>query len=192
MRRTPSYHSRESRNDILLIYLPSGPLGFPGGTSDKESSCQCRRCRRCGFDPWVGRSPGEGNGNPLQYSCWDNSMDRGAWQGYSPWGCKGSDMTERDSLHLWDLVPWPGWYTHSLHWKLKILTTGLPGKSNNILFLKLVNRDFPGGPVVRNLPSNAGDAGSIPDQGTKIPHLSPQLSPGPTTKEDPAQPKLIN
>jgi len=28
----------------------------------------------------LGRSPGEGNGNPLQYSCWENSMDRGAWQ----------------------------------------------------------------------------------------------------------------
>ena len=33
-----------------------------------------------GFDPWVGRFPGEGNGNPLQYSCPKNSMDRGAWQ----------------------------------------------------------------------------------------------------------------
>ena len=31
------------------------------------------------FDPWVGRSPGEGNGNPLQYSCLENSMDKGAW-----------------------------------------------------------------------------------------------------------------
>ena len=32
------------------------------------------------FDPWLGRSPGEGNGNPLQYSWLDNSMDREAWQ----------------------------------------------------------------------------------------------------------------
>ena len=32
------------------------------------------------FDPWVGRSPGEGNGNRLQYSCLENPMDRGAWQ----------------------------------------------------------------------------------------------------------------
>ena len=36
--------------------------------------------------------------------------------------------------------------------------------------------DFPGGPVVKNLPSNAGDAGSIPGQGTKIPHAAGQLS----------------
>ena len=37
-------------------------------------------CRRPRFDPWVGRSPGEGNGNPLQYSCVENPMDRGVWQ----------------------------------------------------------------------------------------------------------------
>ena len=44
--------------------------------SGKESVCQCRRCR---FDPWVERSPGEENGNLFQYSCLGNSMDRGAW-----------------------------------------------------------------------------------------------------------------
>jgi len=32
-------------------------LGFPGGTSGKESACQCRRCKRQGFDPWVGKIP---------------------------------------------------------------------------------------------------------------------------------------
>ena len=42
------------------------------------STCQCRRGRRFRFDPWVGRSPGEGNGNPLQYSHLGNSMDKGA------------------------------------------------------------------------------------------------------------------
>ena len=43
--------------------------------------------------PWLGRSPGEGNGNPLQYSCLENSMDEGAWS-YSPWGHKESGSTE--------------------------------------------------------------------------------------------------
>ena len=38
-------------------------------------------------------------------------------------------------------------------------------------------RDFPGGPVVKNPPSNAGDMGLIPGQGTKIPHVAGQLSP---------------
>ena len=37
-------------------------------------------CRRCEFNLWVGRSPEGGNGNPLQYSCLENSVDRGAWQ----------------------------------------------------------------------------------------------------------------
>ena len=45
-----------------------------------------------GSIPGLGRSPGEGHGNPLQYSCLENSMDRGAWQG--PWGRKESDTTE--------------------------------------------------------------------------------------------------
>ena len=44
--------------------------------SGKESACQCRRW---GFNFWAGRFPGVGNGNPLQYSCLENSMDRGAW-----------------------------------------------------------------------------------------------------------------
>ena len=35
-----------------------------------------------------GRSPGGENGNALQYSCLENSMDRGAWRAYSPWSCK--------------------------------------------------------------------------------------------------------
>ena len=43
----------------------------------------------------LGRSPGEGNGYPLQYSGLENSMDRGAWRAYSPWGGKELDMTER-------------------------------------------------------------------------------------------------
>ena len=44
-------------------------------------------------------------------------------------------------------------------------------------------RDFPGGPVVKNLPSNAGDAGLIPGWGTKIPRATGQLSPCDTTRE---------
>ena len=47
-----------------------------------------------GSIPGLGRSPGEGNGNPLQYTCLENPMDGGAL-GYSPWGCKGSDTTEQ-------------------------------------------------------------------------------------------------
>ena len=60
--------------------LPLRHLGSPVSRtlfSAKEPPCQCRRHR---FDPGLGRSPGEGNGNPLQYSCLENPMDRRAWQ----------------------------------------------------------------------------------------------------------------
>ena len=51
--------------------------------------------------PGSGRSPGEGNGNPLQYSRLENSMDRGAWQAtVLPWGHKESDTTEQLILSL--------------------------------------------------------------------------------------------
>ena len=49
--------------------------------------------RDTGSIPGSGRSPGGGHGNPLQYSCLENPMDRGAWQN-PPWGRKESDMTE--------------------------------------------------------------------------------------------------
>ena len=48
--------------------------------------------------PGLGRSPGEGNGNPLQFSYLENSMDKGAWQAYSPWGHKESHTTEQLTL----------------------------------------------------------------------------------------------
>ena len=47
-----------------------------------------------GSIPELGRCPGEGHGNPLQYSCLDNPMDVGAWQAAVHGGCKESDMTE--------------------------------------------------------------------------------------------------
>ena len=49
---------------------------FPGGSDSKESSCNAGDL---GSIPGLGRSPGEGNDNPLQYSCLENSMDGGAW-----------------------------------------------------------------------------------------------------------------
>ena len=50
--------------------------GFPSGSDGKGSACNAGDL---GLIPELGRSPGEGNGNPLQYFCLENSMDRGAW-----------------------------------------------------------------------------------------------------------------
>ena len=68
--------------------------GFPGGTSGEEFASQYRRPKRHGFDPWVGRIPGGGHGNALQYSCLENPHGQGSLAGYSPWGCKESDMAD--------------------------------------------------------------------------------------------------
>ena len=51
-------------------------LGFPGGSDGRESACSARDPD---LIPGLGRSPGEGNGNRLQYSCLENPMDGGAW-----------------------------------------------------------------------------------------------------------------
>ena len=54
-------------------------MGFLGETSGKEPPCQCQRYKRRGLDPWVGKIPWGEHGNPLQYSCLGNPMDRRAW-----------------------------------------------------------------------------------------------------------------
>ena len=59
--------------------------------------------RDAGLIPRLERSPGEGNGNPLQYSCLENPMDR-SLVGYSPWGRKDLDMTEQPSMHACKLT----------------------------------------------------------------------------------------
>ena len=51
--------------------------GFPGGSDGKASVCNAGDP---GSIPGLGRSPGEGNGSPIQYSCLENPMDGGAWQ----------------------------------------------------------------------------------------------------------------
>ena len=80
---------------ICKYFLPF--LGFPGGSDSKESACS-------EGDPGPisgsGRSPGEGNGNALEYSCLENSLDRGAWWADSPCGHKELDTNEWLTLFL--------------------------------------------------------------------------------------------
>ena len=54
-----------------------------------------------GSIPTSGRSPGEGNGNPLEYSCLENSIDRRVWRAASPWGHKVLDMTNITNTHIY-------------------------------------------------------------------------------------------
>ena len=64
-------------------------MDFPGGSDGKASVYNAGDLVSI---PGLGRFPGEGNDNPLQYSCLENPVDRGTW---CPWGCKELDMTEQ-------------------------------------------------------------------------------------------------
>ena len=69
---------------------------FPGGSDGKESACNEGDL---GSIPGLGRSPGGGHGNPLQYSCLENLHGQRSLVGYSQWGSKELDMTEQLSIH---------------------------------------------------------------------------------------------
>ena len=85
--------------DVQFLDL-RGELGFPGGSHGKESAC---KAGDLGLTPGSGRSPGKGNGNPLQYFCPENSMDRGAWWATVHGGNKKSVMAERLTFLLFHL-----------------------------------------------------------------------------------------
>ena len=76
---------------VYNMYHQTG--GFPGGSDGKESTCNVGDL---GSIPEFGRSPGGGQGNPLQYSCLENPHEQRSRSlvGYSPWGCKELDVTE--------------------------------------------------------------------------------------------------
>ena len=71
--------------------------GFPGGSYGKESACNARDP---GSIPGSGRSPGEGNGNPLQYSCLENPMDGGFWGATIHWVAKSGTQLNNQHFHF--------------------------------------------------------------------------------------------
>ena len=80
---------------------------FPGGPDGKVSACIAGDL---GSIPGLGRSPGEGNGNPLQYSCLENSMDEGDWQAIVQWVAKSRTLLSNFTftftfthIHTWPL-----------------------------------------------------------------------------------------
>ena len=120
---------------FLGKYLGNGFLGLPCGSDGKGSACNAGDL---GSIPGLGRSPGEGNGYPLQFSCLENPTDRGVWRAHSPWGHKEWDMTKRLTLSFFfsrchgasletQFYPWVG----KLLWRRKWPPTAvfLPGES---------------------------------------------------------------
>ena len=80
-------------------------VDFPGGSDGKVSAYSAGNL---GSIPGVGRPPGEGNGNPLQSSCLENSMERGAWWATVHGGHKELDTTERLHSHTYMYIYFGG------------------------------------------------------------------------------------
>ena len=94
------YRTVQTMNTGLIYQLPWATMGFSGGSDGKEST---PKAGDLGSVPGSGRSPGEGNHSLPQYSCLENSMDRGTWWA-TVHGIAESDMTKE--LTLWLLFRW--------------------------------------------------------------------------------------
>ena len=69
----------ENVHQLIQKCVPKSEILTSGGAGGKEPTCQCRGCKRNGFSPWVGMISWRRAWQPLQYSCLENPMDRGAW-----------------------------------------------------------------------------------------------------------------
>ena len=117
---------------------------FWNGSEGKESACNAGDL---GSVSGSGRSPGEGNDYPLQYSCLENPRDRGAWQAPVHGICRVTHRATNTHFHFFTYMGPPG----KISMQLEIFKV-TPGTS-------LV------GPAMECLPANAGDKGSIPGPG---------------------------
>ena len=89
--------SRTRLSDWTELIWTDVRKGSPGGSDGKETTCNAGDL---GLIPGWGRSSGGRHDNPLQYSCLENPHGQGSPAGYSPWGRKELDMTERLSTHM--------------------------------------------------------------------------------------------
>ena len=80
--------TKGSERKMHFIMCHPTKIDFPGGSVVKESACNAGDTGDVSSIPGSGRSPGRGNGNLLQYSCLENSMDKGTWWGTVHWVAK--------------------------------------------------------------------------------------------------------
>ena len=89
-----------------MHFVQKDATGFPGGSDGEETACNAGNL---GSIPGSGRYPGEGHGNPLQYSCLENPHGQRSLAGCSPWDRTKSDMAEVTQHTLrrqWDRQNW--------------------------------------------------------------------------------------
>ena len=99
------YGVAQSRTQLKRLSSSSSVymLGFPGGTSGKGSTCQWRRHKRRGFDPWIGKMPWRRAWQPTPVFSPGESPGQRSLAGCSPWSHRESDTTEPLSVHACDL-----------------------------------------------------------------------------------------
>ena len=85
---------------VTEFYLSMCQLGFPGSTAVKNPPVNAGDTGDPGSVPGSGRYPGEGNGDPLQYSCLGNTMDRGAWRATIHGVAKELDTTKQAGIKI--------------------------------------------------------------------------------------------
>ena len=91
---------------IYFIYSNVYLLGFPGSSSGKESACQCRRPKRCRFDPWIGTIPWRREWQPTPVFLPGEPHGHRSLAGYSPWGRRVKTRLKRLSTHsVYLLIP---------------------------------------------------------------------------------------
>ena len=94
---------RELKVGTRTDYFPSviTTLGLLRWCSGKESACQCRRHKRCGFNPWIGKIPWNRKWQPTPALLPGKFHGQRSLVGYSPWDCKELDMIEHtDKMHI--------------------------------------------------------------------------------------------
>ena len=77
---------------VVVLKVQEAIWDFSGGASGKEPTCQCKSCKRLGFEPWLGKNPWRRAQQPTPVFLPGESLGQRRLAGYSLWGCK--DMTE--------------------------------------------------------------------------------------------------
>ena len=130
---------------------------FPGGSSGKEPACHAGDIRVAGLIPGLGRSPGGGHGNQLQYSCLESPMNRGDWQATIHRVSKSQTRLKQVSTHNVVNLMSCSFLTTLFWWNVS---------SRN--FLKRDTWGIPGRPVVRSRCFHYHGLGSTLGEGTNV------------------------